>query len=176
PDGNKRVVLFKVPGVAYVEDCSPDGKRLLLTVEGEKEVVDKVVVRRKETDIFIVDLTGKNLTNLTKHEALDLRPRFSPDGKRILFVSLRSGTSQVHVMDADGRNEKQLTSFPVAGDRITGAVFNCTWSPDGKRIAYSWSPFPPRDGKMPETYIANADGSSPTVWKFGERAISPDWR
>jgi Tol biopolymer transport system component len=179
-DTRDRKVLFHLPHAVFVEDCSPDGKRLLLTVEGKKRFEWKQTqpqsVRKSETEVYAVDLSGKNLTRLTGHGSVALRPRFSPDGKKVLFVSFRSGTSQVLVMDADGGNQRQLTDFPIAEGRLTGAIFNCTWSPDGKKIMFSWNPLPPRDGKSAEMYVADSDGKNPTVWMAGEKVICPDWR
>lgn len=61
----------------------------------------------------------------TRNEA---SPQFSPDGKRVTFVSWRSGTQAVWVADADGTNAVQLTFSRAAGTP--------RWSPDGKRIVY----------------------------------------
>jgi WD40 repeat protein len=60
----------------------------------------------------------------------DLEPQFSPDGRRIAFVSTRSGNSEIWVCNSDGSNAVQLTSF--------GGPFVTTprWSPDGEKIAF----------------------------------------
>jgi Tol biopolymer transport system component len=177
-NGSDRKLLFQLPHVARVEDCSPDGKHLLLTVMSDTFFA-LPPVHMPESDIFVVGRDGKDLTNLTRTGGLNLRPRFSPDRRRILFVSLRSGTSEVHVMEADGQNVKQLTSFPAEGGRCTGAIYGCAWSPDGTRIAYSWSEFPAENAartKPPAIWIAGGDGSSSVRLNVGERASHPDWR
>jgi serine/threonine protein kinase len=56
-------------------------------------------------------------------------PRFAPDGKSVAFISSRSGTPQVWLSDADGRNARRLSDL---ADSITGYV---AWSPTGDRIA-----------------------------------------
>src|SRR2546428_350717 len=68
------------------------------------------------------------IRQLTQTSASNLRPAWSPDGKRIAFQTNRDGPYHIYVMDADGGNVRQLTSGD-ADDR------HPTWSPDGKRIA-----------------------------------------
>jgi Tol biopolymer transport system component/serine/threonine protein kinase len=60
----------------------------------------------------------------------DDSPQFSPDGKRIAFVSNRSGNAEIWVCASDGSNAVQLTSFDGP------AVTTPRWSPDGERIAF----------------------------------------
>jgi Tol biopolymer transport system component len=60
----------------------------------------------------------------------DDSPEFSPDGKKIVFGSNRSGSLEIWVCDADGSNAVQLTSF--GGPDVTTP----RWSPDGGRIAF----------------------------------------
>ena len=68
------------------------------------------------------------IRQLTQTSASNLRPVWSPDGKRIAFQTNRDGPYHIYVMDADGGNVRQLTSGD-ADDR------HPTWSPDAKRIA-----------------------------------------
>jgi Tol biopolymer transport system component/DNA-binding winged helix-turn-helix (wHTH) protein len=59
----------------------------------------------------------------------DFDPQYSPDGKKIAFISTRTGKSQIWLCDDDGANTFQLTS-------LDGAIQSLAWSPDGKRIAF----------------------------------------
>jgi TolB protein len=98
---------------------------------------------------------------------VDSYPMLSPDGKKIVFESDRTGTNQIYVMDNDGKNIRQLTfpenNYPTASapGTITPLRYgdkhdnNCPiWSPDGKYIVFASE----RDNDS-EIYIMNADGS-----------------
>jgi Tol biopolymer transport system component len=60
---------------------------------------------------------------------IELEPRFSPDGRKVVFTSGRSGEHEIWVADADGANPQQITRGP--GDQGSP-----NWSPDGHRIAF----------------------------------------
>ena len=94
-----------------------------------------------DTDIWRLDLSpapsGKPpaLTRLISSSRREDTPNFSPDGKRIVFSSNRSGHWEIWVCDSDGQNSVQLTSF--GGPYITGTP---RWSPDGESIAFDSRP------------------------------------
>ena len=69
-------------------------------------------------------------TSLISSTRNDSGPQFSPDGKRIAFMSERSGHLEIWVCDGDGSNAVQLTSF--GGPEVS----TLRWSPDGARIAF----------------------------------------
>lgn len=108
-------------------------------------------------DIYVMDADGKHRRRVTTHAAEDGHPSWSPDGKKIAFVSNRNGGYiQIWVIDADGAN-------PI---RLTGGVWdqNPVWSPNGKKIAYQAYrkkalnvDFEERNY---EIYVMNADGSN----------------
>jgi TolB protein len=74
-------------------------------------------------------------------------PRWSPDGRKLLFVSRRNGNPEVYVVNADGGGQRRLTRNP-ADDR------DPAWSPDGRKIAFIST----RDGER-AIYVMNANGS-----------------
>jgi Tol biopolymer transport system component len=94
----------------------------------------------------------------------DERPRISPDGKKILFNSLRSPNWGLWLMDIDGKNTKRLT-HDGAGDR------KASWSPDGKWILYS-----SYRSANPDIWIMDSDGSHQTkLTEGGLNDLSPTW-
>ena len=74
-------------------------------------------------------LGNGKLVRLTKSLGIDVSPAFSPDGKKIAFVSDRSGNAQIYIMDSDGYNISRVT---FQGNYNTSPA----WSPDGKRIVF----------------------------------------
>jgi Tol biopolymer transport system component len=96
---------------------SPDDKWIAFCSGGRQE------------DLFVVRVDGSGLRNLTDDPHRDRLPRWSPDGKDILFYSNRSGEFQVWTIRPDGSGLRQLTF------ERTGAN-EAAWSPDGSRIAY----------------------------------------
>lgn len=85
----------------------------------------------ENTDIYLIDpSSGKQVKRLTDHWAIDTSPTFSPDCSQIAFVSGRSSSPQIYVMDADGSNQRRLTYQ---------GKYNTTpdWSPKGDVIAFT---------------------------------------
>jgi len=105
---------------------SPDGKHVVYVVG----TVD-LAANKTASALWIAPTDGKGeprqLTNAAGKK--DSHPRWSPDGKKILFTSNRSGDSQLWVIDLGGGEAKQLTTISTEAD--TGI-----WSPDGKMIAF----------------------------------------
>lgn len=101
-------------------------------------------------EIYLMNMDGSNLVNLTNHSAYDYSPAWSPDGERIAFVSGRDGLSNVYVMGADGMGQTRLTDHPASD-------YDPVWSPDGTKIAFISN----RDENN-EVYVMNDDGSVQT--------------
>ncbi len=71
-------------------------------------------------------------TRLIASNGIDMEPQFSPDRKRIVFTSTRSGSSEIWRSDSNGSNPVQLTS--LGGTWLTSG--SPRWSPDGRYIAF----------------------------------------
>jgi dipeptidyl aminopeptidase/acylaminoacyl peptidase len=116
--------LFRFKRVADPQ-ISPDGKHVVYQVGTVNLEQNKIT-----TNLWLAATDGKTPPRqLTSSTRADRHPRWSPDGKRILFESTRSGDSQLWVLDMSGGEARQLTTLS------TGAS-NGTWSPDGKKIAF----------------------------------------
>jgi dipeptidyl aminopeptidase/acylaminoacyl peptidase len=104
---------------------SPDGT---LVVFG-RGFVD-VMKDQNASNLWLVDARGERLRQLTDGAWRDSAPVWSPDGRRIAFLSNRSGATQVHVLWVDTGETAQLTRV----DREPGGL---VWSPDGRQIAFT---------------------------------------
>ena len=82
--------------------------------------------RAGEMDIYRIDADGENLMRLT-HQGHCSRPAWSPDSQQIAFTSNRRDKNSLYVMTADGREARHLAETSSGG---------CSWSPDGKEIAF----------------------------------------
>jgi dipeptidyl aminopeptidase/acylaminoacyl peptidase len=107
-------------------------------------------------DIWIMRKDGSELRQLTTHPGHDWTPRWSPDGKKILFTSLRSGNRDLFVIPVSGGGLIQLTSHPA--EDITG-----DWSPDGQLIGFDSN----RSGNM-DLWLISSEGKNLRQLTFDE--------
>src|SRR6266849_655780 len=105
---------------------SPDGHWVAFTAQ----TVD-VAKNTKPKQIYIVSLAGgpRKIADAAEH------PRWSPDSKKIAFISDRGGSSQIWMMDADGGNPKQITNLSTEA----GGVL---YSLDGKNLVFTSEVYP----------------------------------
>jgi dipeptidyl aminopeptidase/acylaminoacyl peptidase len=99
---------------------SPDGESVVYV---RRTVEDNKYARR----LWRVPFKGGRPEQLTSAKSNDTRPRFSPDGRTLLFISDRPGKPQVWVMPLQGGEPRQLTDLP-------NGAGGAEWSPDGKRV------------------------------------------
>lgn len=82
------------------------------------------------SNLWLIDSSGERPRELTHGNWRDSAPLWSPDGKRIAFLSDRDGTTQIHTMYADTRDIAQLTHMQQSPS-------NLRWSPDGTKLAFT---------------------------------------
>ena len=108
---------------------SPDGTAVAFVVQR----VD-IEANTKPRQIWAVPLAGGTPAPLTD-EGNNYRPKWSPDSKKLAFISTRGTGSQVWTMDADGRNQKQLTTIATEADGVM-------WTGDGKNLVFISEVYP----------------------------------
>ncbi len=97
-------------------DVSPDGRTIVFDLAG---------------DLYTLPTSGGNATRITDGPGYDAQPRFSPDGKRIVFVSDRSGSENLYTVAPDGVELRAFTTGE--GQRYASPE----WTPDGQYIVVS---------------------------------------
>ena len=162
-DGGEAEALTSFPGGVDDFEWSPDSARLAVIAndpelpEGAQEpkqpapiVIDRYYFKEDYhgwvTDLrqhlYLFDVAGRKATQLTSGDNDEEMPVFSPDGKRIAFVTKRGPEADrglnwdLYVIEARaGAEERRLTTFTGA-DNDPGLESRPAWSPDGQRIAY----------------------------------------
>lgn len=159
-DGNELKQLTDTPGYDAEATVSPKGDKIVFTS-----------LRNGDPEIYTMNLDGSEQTRLTFEKGYDGGPFFSPDGSKIVFRASRPKTDEqmidyndlvengyvrptaleIFVMDADGKNMKQITNFGKAS-------FAPFFHPSGKKIIFSsnYEGDNPRDFNL---FMINIDGT-----------------
>src|SRR5262245_22677543 len=121
--------LYRVKSISDVH-VAPDGKSIVYVV------TESDLPRAKRMGhIWMMDLDGRNPRQLTNSAKGEASPRFSPDGKSLLFISSRDGNSNLYRMPLDGGEATRLTN-------ISTGISDPVWSPDGKWVAFASDVYP----------------------------------
>ncbi len=101
-------------------------------------------------DIYTVSFDGTGLKRLTDTAGYDAEGSYSPDGKQIVFTSVRDGDPDIYIMEADGSNVRQIVNQPG----YDGGPF---FSPDGKWVIYRGDRL---KADMLQLYAVSVDGKT----------------
>lgn len=135
-------------------------------------------------DFYTVNRDGSDLRRLTSYDVYTAEGILSPDGKRIVFTSLKDGDLDIYTMNVDGTDVRRLTN-------TLGYDGGPWWSPDGTKIVYrAWHPTDSagiadykglldkrmvRPSRM-ELFVMNADGSdNRQLTTLGGANFGPSW-
>ena len=163
---------------------------LMVCVDAQAQIAF-VSERDGNFEIYMMDADGKNQRRLTNNDFPDTNPSWSPDGRRIIFVSERNKNiaaeeepimigggiiigdmrkrPQIYMMDADGKNQQRLSNEFVA-------EWHPSWSPDGRRIAFTSSGAMDVAGGHWRIYVMDADGGNKqNLSNEGEDDYYPSW-
>ena len=112
---------------------SPDGKEIVfsggaMNQEGQSQI--EAADELKNFEIIVMNLESGENRQITHEPFEDWYPSWSPDGKEIVFASIRTGNFQLFITDIEGNKVRQLTE-------LEGVNWTPSWSPNGDRIAFA---------------------------------------
>ncbi len=160
-DGSDLRRLTNAHGYNAEATITRDGKRIVFTS-----------TRKGDLDIYTMNADGTNVKQLTHELGYDGGPFWSYDGKKIVYRAehpktpaeiadykdllsrglIRPGNLEIWVMDADGRNKREVTHNGAAN-------FAPYFFPDGKRIIFASNIADPKNGRDFDLYMINLDGT-----------------
>jgi len=151
----ERTIEFSTDHGTWISlDVSPDGKTIIFDMLG---------------DIYSIPIEGGEAKKITKGLAYDVHPRFSPDGKSIVFISDKSGSDNIWTLELSSGEDKQITKD------VNQNYFAADWSPDGDYIVGT------KGRRNIKPYLYHKDGGKgaqlvkkPDNLKLIDPAFSPD--
>lgn len=184
PEG-KRIFAWAPDGqkIQYIRPAD-DSKVYLSNMDGSGEVLlpfhggawspdSKLLTYHRRVsaeafDIFIYTIETGEIRNVTNSSSFNADPAFSPDSKRLVFVSNRDGDPEIYSINIDGTDVRRLTSSPKIDAHPS-------FSPDGTQILFGSE----RENENGDLYVMNSDGTGVTKvlgWdKSNETACPGSW-
>jgi len=147
-------VLVACPAIAQQEHASAVPTPVLPVQDAYPNVSrDGLVVFQSNriggSKLFVAQLDGSQLHQLTSGPSEDVTPVWSPDGTHVVFASSRDGNEDIWIIRADGTGERRLTDHPASDSHPS-------LSPDGQSVVFCSTR---GDGENDDIYIMNLDGS-----------------
>ena len=146
----EREISLKNPKITWMSvDVNPSSSKIAFDAMG---------------DIYIMPIAGGKAEAITQGMAYEVHPRFSPDGKSLVYISDKSGAQNVWVMDLETKKERQITK-----DK-NQVYFSADWSPDGQYIVAAKGR---RNIKLHLYHIESGSGVQLTKKPESLKAIDP---
>jgi len=147
-DGTNVVRHTFGPGAFRTPSWSKDGKQLVFSSTRDGATPD--AGNLADYEVYVMNADGTGIKRLTDNDYADNQAVWSPDGRRIAFLSGRDhqGTfaNDLYVMNVDGTNVTRVTEQP-------GALLSPSWDPRSRRIAFSLDDDGPNGG----IYVVSLD-------------------
>jgi acylaminoacyl-peptidase len=142
-----RMEYLDIFNLEYVSDpqISPDGSKIIYVRNFKDIMTDKNL-----SNLWIVDFDGSNNKPLTTGNNNDFSPRWSPNGKQVLYKSNKDGKVQIYLRWLNDGSESKISN-------LTQSPGNIQWSPDSKWIAFNM--FVPGSSKPLVTMPSKPEGA-----------------
>lgn len=143
-DGTQQTRLSNSSDVnMYHPAASPSGQQIAFVQDGNGDEADF-------SQIYIMNLDGSDVQQVTSAEGFHREPAWSPDGDNIAFAGTRDGVANIYVMNIATGEETQITD----SDAVDSAP---EWSPNGEQLLFANN----ADGDS-EIFVMDADGNNIT--------------
>ena len=140
----ERTIAFSTNEGTWLSlDISPDGKTIIFDMLG---------------DIYTIPFGGGTATRITDGMAYDTHPKFSPDGKTIVFTSDRSGSENIWTLELATKETEQITKSENENFQ------SAEWSPDGNYLVVSRGRRNLKTIHVPQRWRRRLSVSKRTCW------------
>jgi len=158
PDSRRIVFSSDRAGSVNLWEIEIDSQRLRQLTAGSGSDVEPAIARdgrlayaqfSHQVDLYCLQIDSAKEERLTFSTRDNFHARFSPDGKKIVYQSNRTGNDEIWLLDVETKAERPLTNHPA----IDGAP---DWSPDGREIVFLSN----REEDGFHLWVMNAEGES----------------